>query len=63
MCQFFSSFFIENNLNYLVGGNITLMAISATAGGNITFVALSDTFFSVVISSTLIIIIILEALK
>ena len=63
MCSF-SSFFIENNLSYLVGGNITSVDISATAGGNIssvamsaivggniTSVALSDTCFSVVISS------------
>jgi len=60
-CVLFSSFFIEKNLSYLVGGNIalvainataggniTLMAISATAGGNITSVALSDTCFLVV---------------
>jgi len=61
--SYFSSFFIENNLSYLVGGNITsvaistttggnitLVAISATAGGNITSVALSDTCFLVIIS-------------
>jgi len=50
---FLPQFFIENNLNYLVGGNITSVAISATASGNITFVALSDTCFSVVRSSAL----------
>jgi len=49
--SFFLRLFIENNLSYLVGGNITSVAISATAGGNITSVALSDTCFSVVISS------------
>jgi len=38
---FSSPVFIENN--HLVGGNITSVAISATAGGNITSVALSDT--------------------
>jgi len=51
MCHFFSSFFIENNLSYLVGGNIISVAISATAGGKITSVALTDTCFSVSISS------------
>jgi len=50
-CVLFSSFFIENNLSYLVSGNIISVAISATAGGNITSVALSDTCFLVVISS------------
>jgi len=51
--SFFSSpiFIIENNLSYLIGGNITSVAISATllplpVGGNITSVALSDTCFS-----------------
>jgi len=66
MYPFFLRFLIENNLSYLVSGNITLVAISATtgsnitlvaisttAGGNITSVALSDTCFSVVISSAL----------
>jgi len=37
---FIRRFFIENNLSYMVGGNITSVAISATAGGNITSVAL-----------------------
>jgi len=49
--SFLSSFFIENNLSYLVGGNITSVAVSTTAGGGITSVVLSDTCFSVVISS------------
>jgi len=55
MCDFFfAGFFIENDLSYLVGGNITSVAISATASGNITSVALSDTCFPVVISSAII---------
>jgi len=48
---FFLSFFIENNLSYLIGGNIISVGISATAGGNITSVALTDTCFLVSISS------------
>jgi len=35
-------------INATAGGNIALVAISATAGGNITSVDLSDTCFSVV---------------
>jgi len=53
MCPFFLRLFIENNLSYLVSGNITLVAISATAGGNITSVALTDTCFLVAISSAI----------
>jgi len=34
--SFFASFFIENNLSYLVSGNITSVAINATAGGIIS---------------------------
>jgi len=30
MCHFFSWFFIENNLSYLVGGNIISVALSDT---------------------------------
>jgi len=40
---FFLHFFIENNLSYLVSGNITSVALNATAGGNITLVAISAT--------------------
>jgi len=40
---FFFVFFIENNLSYLVGGNITSVVLNATAGGNITLVAISTT--------------------
>jgi len=34
----FSSFFIENNLSYLVGGYIIAVAISATAGANMIYI-------------------------
>jgi len=50
------SFFIKNNLSYLVGGNITSVAISATTVYNITSVAISATaggnITSVAISAT-----------